>query len=143
MVQRNGLLLNTDETKVMLITSRQKRSQMSDNTLTLTYNNLDLKLTHGEKVLGVNIDENLVWNSHFQQVLKKVPSYLWLLSQLSRYLSIEDRLLFYNAYIKPQFDNCCVTRGNSTTSNINKNTACGCQRSAVAAFRKFLVKKGA
>ena len=44
---------------------------MSDNTLTITYNNLDLKLTHGEKVLGVNIDENLVWNSHFQLVVKK------------------------------------------------------------------------
>ena len=40
---------------------------MSDNTL--TYNALDLKLTHGEKVVGVHIDENLVWNSHFQQVV--------------------------------------------------------------------------
>ena len=118
--KENGLLLNTDKTKVMLITSGQKRSQMRDNTITLTYNNLDLKLTHSEKVLGVNIDENLVWNSHFQQVVKKVSSYLWLLSQLSRYLSIEDRLLFYNAYIKPQFDYCCVIWGNSTTYNVNK-----------------------
>ena len=104
----------------MLITSRQIRSQMSDNTLTLTYNNLDLKLTHGEKVLGVTIDENLVWNLHFQQVVKKVSSYLWLLLQLSRYLSVEDRLLFYNAYIKPQFDYCCMIWGNSTIYNTNK-----------------------
>ena len=93
---------------------------MSDNTITLYYNNLDLQLTHSEKVLGVNIDENLVWNSHFQQVVKKVSSYLWLLTQLSRYLSFEDRLLFYNAYIKPQFDYCCVIWENSTTCNINK-----------------------
>ena len=28
-------------------------------------------------------------------------------------------------------------------AKINKSTACGCQRSAVAAFRKFLVEKGA
>ena len=63
---------------------------------------------------------NLVWNSHFQQVVKKVSSYLCLLSQLSRFLSTEDRLLFYNAYIKPQFDYCCVICGNSTTYNINK-----------------------
>ena len=26
---------------------------------------------------------------------------------------------------------------------VNKSTACGCQRSAAAAFRKFLVEKGA
>ena len=93
---------------------------MSDNTLTLTYNTLDLKLTHGETVLGLHIDENLVWNSHFQQVVIKVSSYLWLLSQLSRYLSVEDRLLFYNAYIKSQFDYCCAIWGNSTTYNIKK-----------------------
>ena len=37
-----------------------------------------------------------------------------------RYLSTEDRLLFYNAYIKTHFDYCCVIRGNSTTFNINK-----------------------
>ena len=53
-------------------------------------------------------------------MVKKVSSYLWLLSQLSRYLSIEDRLLLYNAYIKPQFGHCCVIWGYSTTYNINK-----------------------
>ena len=35
--RENGLLLNTYKTKVMLITSRQKRSQMSDNTITYNY----------------------------------------------------------------------------------------------------------
>lgn len=118
--KENGLLLNTEKTKIMLITSRQKRSHLNDDTLGLTYNNLDLKLTHSEKILGVNIDDNLVWNLHFQQVVKKVSSYLWLLSQISQFLSTEDRLLFYNAYIRPQFDYCCVIWGNSTSYNINK-----------------------
>lgn len=36
----------------MHITSGQKRSQMSGNALTLTYNNLNLKLTHGEEILA-------------------------------------------------------------------------------------------
>lgn len=120
--KENGMLLNADKTKIMLITSRQKRSTIENSSLLLKYNDLDLKLTNTDKILGVHINENLIWNAQFQFVVKKVSSHLWLLSRISSYLSVEDRLLFYNAYIRPHLDYCSIIWGNSTSCNINKIT---------------------
>ena len=61
---------------------------MKDNKLALVYDNLDLKLTSCEKVLGVLIDDNLTWPNHFRYVSKKKSSYLWLLVQIKSYLSL-------------------------------------------------------
>ena len=118
--RENGMLLNTDKTKVMLLTSRQKRTTFTGKVLSLNFNNVELQLSNNEKVLGVYIDENFIWNTHFTYVSKKVSSNLWLLSQIKNYLSLEHRLLFYNAYIKTHFDYCSIVWGNSSNNNINK-----------------------
>ena len=106
----------------MFITSRQKRCNLNDASFHLKCNNIDLKLTKGDKILGANIDENLIWDSHYKFIVKKVSTHLWLLSQISSYLSDKDRLLFYNAYIRPHFDYCSVIWGSSTCSNTDKIT---------------------
>ena len=53
-----------------------------------------------------------------------MSTHLWLLSQISSYLSlsVKDRLLFYNAYIRPHFDYCSAIWGSSTCSNTDKIT---------------------
>ena len=85
--QQNCMVLNTDKTKVMLITSRQKRLSLQNLVLSLRYNDIDIKMTPSEKILGVYVDDNLMWNNHFQHVSKKISSYLWLLSKIRSYLS--------------------------------------------------------
>ena len=70
----------------MLITSRQKRNNLHEGELSLTYNDIDIKMTTSDKILGVYVDENLTWNNHYQHVSKKVSSYLWLLSKIKTYL---------------------------------------------------------
>ena len=82
-------------------------------------NNIDLKLTKGDRISGANIDENLIWDLHYKYIVK-MSTHLWLLSQISSYLSVKDRLLFYNAYIRPHFDYCSVIWGSSTCSNKDK-----------------------
>ena len=67
----NGLLINIDKTKLMLIASRQKRNYLTDTDLKLTYNNLELKISTNEKILGVHVDQNFAWNNHFQHVSKR------------------------------------------------------------------------
>ena len=106
--------------QLMLIASRQKRHTLIDGNLKLEYNNLELQISSNEKILGVHMDENLVWNNHFQQVSKKISSYLWLLSQIRTYLTKQHRLLYYNAYIKSHLEYCCVVWGNSTNFNTYK-----------------------
>ena len=88
------MVLNTLKTKVVLITSRQKRNNLLEDTLSLYYNDIDIKMTTSDKILGVYVDENLLWNDHYQHVSKKVSSYLWLLSKIKTYLSREHRLFF-------------------------------------------------
>ena len=85
----NGMLLNTEKTKVMLITTLQKRLHLHDNILNLTFNNDTLKNVDNDKVLGVHIDNNLTWSIHIQFIVKKISSNLWLLSKLIEYLSLE------------------------------------------------------
>ena len=94
--RKNGMVLNTLQTKVMFITSRQKRNNLYESVLSLKYNDIDIKMTTSDKILGVHVDENLSWNDHYQHVSKKVSSYLWLLSKIKTYLPQEHRLLYYN-----------------------------------------------
>ena len=35
------------------------------------YNDTELQITTGDKILGVNIDENLTWSNHYQFVCRK------------------------------------------------------------------------
>ena len=53
-------------------------------------------------------------------VSKWVSSNLWLLSQIKNDLSLEHKLLFYNANKKTHFDYCSIIWGNSSNYNIDK-----------------------
>ena len=97
----NGMLLNTEKTKAMLITTSQKRLHLHNDILLLTYNNDALNSVENEKVLGVRIDNNLTWSIHINFIAKKISSNLWLLSKLKDYLSTEHRVQFYKTYIQP------------------------------------------
>ena len=70
------MVLNTDKTKVMLITSRQKGTALNDAVLNLQYSDIDISMTICDKILGIQIDDNLTWNSHFNFLSKKLCSYM-------------------------------------------------------------------
>ena len=69
--RQNGMLLNTGKTKVMIISTRQKKLRLDTSLLSLSYDGIDLQLTTGDKILGVHINENFQWNTHFQNICKK------------------------------------------------------------------------
>ena len=118
--QQNGMVLNTDKTKVMLITSRQKRLSLQNPVLSLRYSDIDIKMTPSDKISGVHVDDNLMWNNPFRHVSKNISSYLWLLSKIRSYLLVEHRLMFYNANVKPHFDYCNTFWSNTSSGNINE-----------------------
>ena len=66
--RKYGMVLDTLKTKVMLITSRQKRNNLHEGELSLQYNDIDIKMTTSDKILGVYVDDNLTWNNHYQHV---------------------------------------------------------------------------
>ena len=40
---------------------------LQNPTLALRYNDIDIKMTTCDKILGIQVDENLIWNSQCQQ----------------------------------------------------------------------------
>ena len=88
--------------------------------LSLKYNDVDIKMTTIDKILGVHVDGNLSWNDHYQHVSKNVSLYLWLLCKIKTYLLQEHGLLYYNSYIKPQFDYCSIIWSNLSNFDVNK-----------------------
>ena len=48
-----------------------------------------------------------------------MASYIWLISKLRSSLTKEHRLIFYNAYIKPHFNYCCIVWSNYASYYVN------------------------
>ena len=107
-LRQNGMLLNTGKPKVMIISTRQKKLRLDTSLLSLSYDGIDLQLTTGDKILGVHINEN------FQNIGKKNATYIWLLSRIKSYLSLQLRSVFYSAYI--------IVWENSSNYNVSKIT---------------------
>ena len=70
-----GMLINTSKTKVMLITTHQRRSHLNEDILQLTYKDDPLTLVGDEKILGIFVDNNLTWTNHIDAIvfIKKFP----------------------------------------------------------------------
>ena len=96
--KQNGMIINTEKTKVMLVTTRQRRTRVNDD-LNLSLNDIQLLTISNEKVLGVQIDNNLSWGEHVRKVTKMMSTNIWLLSKVKNYLSTEYRVMYYKSYI--------------------------------------------
>ena len=116
----NGMLINTSKTKVMLITTHQKRASLNITEINLHLNGENLSMISKDKVLGIVIDNNLTWKNHIEHICRKISSNIWLLSRIKQYLSLEHRIQFYKAYIQPHIDYCNVIWGGTCQSNLNR-----------------------
>ena len=116
----NGMAINTSKTKLMLITTHQRRAVLDSDELLLALNNENLNTINKDKILGVTIDNNLAWSSHINQICKKISSNLWLLSRIKQYLSVEHRTQFYKTYIQPHIDYCNLVWGGTSQLNLNR-----------------------
>ena len=115
--KQNGMLINTDKTKAMLITTPQKRCRIDDN-LQITLNGIQLSNVLNEKVLGVQIDNNLSWREHISKIVKKMSTNIWLLSKIKNYLSINHRITYYRSYVQPHLDYANIVWGGTTKTNL-------------------------
>ena len=84
------MLINTDKTKAMLITTPQKRCRTDDN-LQVSLNGVQLSTVVNNKVLGVQIDNNLPWGENVSKVVKKMSTNIWLLSKIKKLLIIKSQ----------------------------------------------------
>ena len=112
----------------MLITTHQKRATLTNEELSLTFNNVGLNMISNDKIFGV-IDNNLTWTNHVDKICKRIASKLSLLSRIKTYLSRDHRIQFYKTYIQPHIEYCNIIWGGTSQMNLNRifrlqNRAC-------------------
>ena len=99
--------INSDKSNVMFNSSRKNRQILQSNT-EIPYHDSVIKSCSTAKLLGVTVNNSLSWNDHIETVIEQCNTYLYMLSRIKLYLSTENSKRFYNAYILPHFDLCCV-----------------------------------
>ena len=68
----NGMILNSSKTKVMLVTTNQRRLRLPNDSLDLKFKNETLNMITNDKILGVFVDNNLSWSDHIKHLTKKI-----------------------------------------------------------------------
>ena len=76
-----------------------------------------LQTVTNDKILGVFVDNNLMWSEHIKHISKKIASNIWLLSKIKTFLSREHRVQFYKSYIQPHIDFCNIVWGSMSETN--------------------------
>ena len=73
-----------------------------------------IQITNCDKLLGVTIDQHLLFKNHVKKVFTKVSQSIALLRRIKQFLPHSARVKFYNAFIMPQLEYCCTIWGSST-----------------------------
>ena len=116
--ETNDMLVHPDKTESMLLCTRQKRQTIKVTKLKLFYKNSIIKQVTKHKLLGVVIDENLLWQEHIHDLTKQISSYVFQLSQIKNFLDEHSRKVFYFAFIQARLDYCSVVWGKCAPSNL-------------------------
>ena len=86
------------------------------------YDNIEMKNSKEEKILGVIINNLLRFKSHAKNLSKKASQKIWALSSLINYLNDSKKKMIFNALLKSQFSYCPLVWMfcSRQTNNINK-----------------------
>ena len=101
----NKLSLNVAKTGFLLIGSHHKLNNL-DSQASVNIGHDSIKQVRHCRVLGVEIDENLSWNKHIKNVVKKVTSGIGAMRRIRDFIDRETLSSIYNALICPHFDYC-------------------------------------
>ena len=86
----------------------------------IKFDDKSVQYCHRQKILGVHIDENLVWSTHASYVESRLSSLLGLLYILRPFVTKYVMLMFYKCYILPVIDYCLNVWGHITNIHMNR-----------------------
>ena len=118
--ESNKLVINTSKSNVMLLTTRQMLSNMSDTALNVFIGNHKLPQCNSIKYLGVDIDNVLSWNLQTDSISKKLVFIISRLSRLKSVLPSQMLMYIYTSIVQPKIDYAISIWGYTTAHNINK-----------------------
>ena len=100
----------------MYISSRHKQQILANCDHDISICDSKIQVSYVEQLFGVTISNTLCWDAHIDHLIKKCKSYLFLLSRIKVFLSRRNGILFYNSYILPHLDCCCIIWGNCSST---------------------------
>ena len=115
----NHMSLNPHKTKLMVITARQKRQNITTKLPTLCIAEESVEIVDSHRVLGVMIDNNLSWHSHVNYTCKTLSKKVYQLCRIKHFLSPHARRLFFHAHILSCISY-CSTLFDSASENTTK-----------------------
>ena len=92
----------------------------SDNPVSINLGDSQISNSKMQKLLGVNIDVDLTFESHVKELCKKASQKLSTISRISSYMTLPQRKLIVNAFFKSQFNYCPLIWMNHSRSLNNK-----------------------
>ena len=120
----NKLSLNAGKTEVIFF--RHTRHLLNNilntnlHNISIKLNGKKLKMVDSVKYLGIHIDKNLSWDSHIQQLTKKLSRANGIISKLRHFAPRNVCLNVYYALFYSQLNYCCTVWGMTSQENLNK-----------------------
>ncbi|KAL9972248.1 hypothetical protein ACROYT_G018519 [Oculina patagonica] len=104
------MFINTKKTKALLATGKRLRRRIAHDTgkFEARMQNAEIEQVGSHKLLGVIIDEDLTYEAHVDELCNKLSKRIGLLRHISCYLKKNQKLIYYNAVIKPLFMTYCT-----------------------------------
>ena len=100
----NRFKLNTGKTKAMVVSGSRLLPKIDDMGMEMEIRSRQgdvLERTTSHKSLAVHVGQELSFNDHVDYVCKKLAQRIGTLRSVRHYLPFNERVIFYNAIIKP------------------------------------------
>jgi hypothetical protein len=115
----NNMVLNPTKTKSMLLATRQKH-QLHPGPLTVHANDTVIEEVCEHELLGIQLDNKFSWQSHIDNLCKRISNKLYLLFKLSQLIDEPSLKMFFHAHIQPLFDYASVVWDGAAAVHLDK-----------------------
>jgi hypothetical protein len=106
---------NPDKTEQIVVTRKRDRSELP----TVSFNDCDLPVHRTTRLLGVTIDDGLLWSDHIIGQCKRAASMLGCLCRAKRLIPAKQLSLVYKAKIRPLLEYCSSAWCSASESSLH------------------------
>lgn len=96
----HSLFPNENKTKYMLFHNRKNHENFTIQSLNISFNGHTLERVESMRVLGLEVDERLLYNVHINHLLHKLAPFIYALKRIRKYLTDKTAISMYFAYVE-------------------------------------------